>query len=374
MSNEGKPSETALLVGGAQRKGRKLSTRGRWYRMLSLACVVAVASLVPASLVAANVSSAATGKVASGAKITVAFSQIYCGNTWRATEDKAFYTEIAAFEKLGVVSGVRYLCANDNVATQESQIGDLILDHPSVLLIDPGSATALNGVIGQAKAAHIPVLVFDSGPVTSTYPYELDGDIPALMTVLGQYIVQRLHGAGNVLEVRGLPGVADELVFHQTLLKVFKPYPKIHLVSSVWGKWTDSVTETQVASVLSGLPPIAAVASQGGSYGAVEAFEAAGRPIPLVVGDDRGTFIKWWIAENKKNGYSTLSSETDPGIAAGAVYMGVQIALGKKVPRVTNMPILTITQSTLAEYANVPVSDVAVSHYSMTWFQKNLMG
>ena len=62
------------------------------------------------------------------------------------------------------------LDANNSVNTQISQINDLILAKVNVILIDPTSSTALNGVISKAMAAGIKVLVFSDGPVTSTKP------------------------------------------------------------------------------------------------------------------------------------------------------------------------------------------------------------
>jgi ribose transport system substrate-binding protein len=255
-------------------------------------------------------------------KVTLAFDQGYCGNTWRASMDSTYSHEINLLEKQGQVASSTFLCADNSVSTQISQVGDMILDHPSVIVLDPNSTTALNGVIAKAKAAGIPVLITDSGPVTSTIPYQLNTDNWDTMYVQGQYIAQRLHGSGNVLEVRGIPGLANEQSFHEALLAAFKPYPKIHIVASVWGQWDDAVAETKSAAIISSLPTINAVACQGGSYGVIEAFEAAGRPIPVIGGDNRGTFLHWWANEQKKNGYETLSYMTSPGIGAASAWFG----------------------------------------------------
>jgi ribose transport system substrate-binding protein len=287
--------------------------------------------------------------------------------------NSAFFYEANLLKSEGQIASYKYVCANGSVSTQESQIADLILDRPSVIIIDPNSTTALNGVIAKVHAAGIPVLVTESGPVTSTIPYELNEDNWGNMYQAGQYLAKRLNGVGNILEDRGNAGFTNETVFHYGLLAALKPYPKIHVVASVWGAWDDATTEAKVTAIISGLPKIAAVASQGGVYGALEAFAAAGRPVPLVTGDNRGTFLHWWAAEHKKTGYTTVSIEVNPGVGAAAAYVGLQIAEGKYVPKTMVMPVLTVTQATLPQYANTPLTTTAAHVYPASWFQANLL-
>lgn len=346
-------------------------SRGRfWVR----AGVCATAML---ALAAVGVTSTASAGASAGPKksnITIAFAEGYCGNTWRAAMNSAFFTEAKLLEKQGQLASYKYVCANGSVATQESQIATLIIDHPSVIIIDPQSTTALNGVIARAHAAGIPVLDTESGPVTSPIPYELNEDNWADLYLAGQYIAQRLHGVGNVFEDRGEAGLTNETVFHYGLLAALKPYPKIHVVAAVWGAWDDATSEAKTAAVLSGLPTINAIAGQGGTYGVLEAFKAAGRPVPVVTGDNRGTFLHWWAAESKTNpSFTTVSIEVNPGIGAAAAWVAVQIAKGTKVPKTMVMPVLTITQSTLSQYENTPVTTTASHIYPASWFQKNLL-
>ena len=345
-----------------------LDQRSGWLRkprLLLSAFAITAVTFAPITVSATSASA--------GSNITIAFAQGYCGNTWRAAMNSAFFTEAKLLQQQGQIASYKYVCANDSVSTQESQIATLILDRPSVIIIDPNSTTALNGVIAKAHAAGIPVLDTESGPVTSTIPYELNEDNWGNMYIAGQYIAQRLHGAGNVLEDRGLPGLTNETVFHYGLLAALKAYPKIHVVGSVYGAWDDATTETKVAGILSGLPKIDAVASQGGVYGALEAFKAAGRPVPLVTGDNRGTFLHWWAGQNKSTGYTTESIEVNPGVGAAAAWVAAQIAQGKSVPKTMVMPVLVITQSTLSQYANTPLTTTAAQVYPASWYQKHLL-
>lgn len=342
------------------------------FRIITAVCATALLAVGAAALLIAPDGSASPASAA-GSNITIAFSQGYCGNTWRAAMNSAFFTEAKLLVKQGQIKSYKYVCANGSVSTQQSQIASLILDRPSVLVIDPQSTTALNGVIAKAHAAGIPVVDTESGPVTSDIPYELNEDNWGNMYLAGQYIAKRLHGVGNVFEDRGEPGLTNETVFHYGLLAALKAYPKIHVVASVWGAWDDATSQAKTAAILSGLPKIDAVAGQGGTYGVLEALKAAGRPVPVVTGDNRGTFLHWWAAQHKAAGFTTESIEVNPGVGAAAAWVAAQIAKGVKVPKTMVMPVLTVTQSQLKQYQNTPLTTTASHVFSQSWFRAHLL-
>jgi len=306
-------------------------------------------------------------------KFVVGFSQSYTGNSYRRAEDAAFTAEAQKLKADGLKKYV-FEDANNSCSTQESQISDMIIEHVSVILIDPCSGTALNGVIAKASSAHIPVLVFNDGPVTSSIPYELNFDAPSYLRDEVDYVASRLHGHGTILNIRGIAGESSEALFQKGFEEGIKANPGLKVVGTVFGNWTESVSEEKVASILPSLPTVDAIVTQGGeAYGAIQAYEAAGKKIPLVFGGNRGSFLHWWAAEHKKDGYVTESMSANPGIGAAAVYVGLEIAKGKHVPKTMTMPLLKITQADLAQYANVPVTGIASKIYGASWYKSHLL-
>ncbi len=307
-------------------------------------------------------------------KVVIGFSQSYTGNSYRKAEDAAFFSVAKKMESSGQIASYDMLDANNSVSTQISQIDDLILKHVSLLIIDPASPTALNGAIAKAKASGIPVLVINDGPVTSTLPYQLNFNNPAQEAVAMQYVATRLHGKGNVMLIRGIAGTGTDAGFYQGMKEVLKKFPGLKVVSTVYGNWTESVAESAVASVLPSLPTVNAIVTEGGEgYGAIEAFKAAGRPIPLVVGGNRGHFLEWW-AQEAKHGYRTMSVSSNPWIGGAALYVALDILHGDKVPKNMTMPFLTITQSQLPQYVkSVPADGIAEHAYNNAWVTKNII-
>jgi ribose transport system substrate-binding protein len=342
------------------------------FRRKAAALALALGSVLALAGCGAATSPASSGS--HGSKIIIGFSQSYTGNSYRKELDRDFVAVAKKMEARGEIAGYDFLDANNSVSTQISQIDDLILKHVSIILIDPASPTALNGVIAKAIHAGIPVLVFNDGPVTSTLPYQLNFNNFQITGIPARYIAQRLHGHGNVLEIRGIAGTETDIQMHQSVLNVFSKYPGIKIVGSVYGNWTETVAESAVAGLLPSLPKVDAIVTQGGEgYGAIQAFQAAGRPIPLVVGGNRGYFLHWWWQEYKTKGYQTISESANPWIGGAAVYVALDILHGKKVPKNMTMPVLTITQQELPQYKDIPVTDLAQKAYNNAWVTDHLL-
>jgi ribose transport system substrate-binding protein len=312
----------------------------------------------------------APAHVSTKSSIVIGYSQSWTGNAFRKEQDADFVAVASAWVKSGKIAGYDLLDANNSVSTQVTQIVDLILKRVSLIIIDPSSPTGLNGAIARAKQAGIPVLVVSDGPVTSTIPYEIYGHDNVITEDEVQYIAKELHGKGNVLEVQGIAGYAAEAAFQSGMS--FKAYPGIKVVGSVYGDWSESATESAVASILPSLPTVnAVITATGESYGAAEAFQAAGRTVPLIPGGGDAAFIQWVL---KHPGYHTVSYSPDPGIGYGAAYVGLDILNHVKVPKTMIFPSLTVTQSQFAPYATFPATWQLQGTWGNAWVTKNLLG
>lgn len=298
----------------------------------------------------------------------IGFSNSYNGNTYRQTMEKLFKKLADKMVADGTLASYKILESNNNVATQVSQIESLILDGVDAIIIDPGSASGLNGAIEKANAAGIPVIIVNDGPVTTDKCYQINWDIASMASNAAKYMVDALGGKGNILVIRGLAGVPFDEEFNKALMDVLKKSPGIKVVGEVYGEWTESVAQKQVASILPSLPEVDGVIGQGGDeYGALQAFIASGRKIPIIIGGNRGNFLKWWSEQKAKNGYKTFSWAANPWSAASALYVAVDILNGVKVPKVMIMPALNITQDMVDDFANLKPDDIAYKEYDHQW-------
>jgi len=305
---------------------------------------------------------------AAGKGFVIGFSNSYGGNTYRQTMEALFKKLADKMVADGTLKSYKMLQSNNNVATQVSQIESLILEGVNAIIVDPGSAAGLNGAIDKAVSAGIPVVIVNDGPVTSDKCYQILWDTDAMATNAANHLAELMGKKGSIIEIRGLAGVPFDDSFHASVVKALKAFPNIKTVGTVYGEWTESVAQQQVSSILPGLKQVDGVLGQGGDeYGALEAFQAAGRKIPVIIGGNRGNFLAWWSQEKAKNGYKSFSWAANPWSAASSLYVAVDILRGGKVPKTMVMPALSVTQDMVDNFANLRPDEVAAKEYDHDW-------
>jgi ribose transport system substrate-binding protein len=299
----------------------------------------------------------------------------WTGSTFRKEIDSDYVTVAKAMEKSGKLASYSLLDAGNSLSTQISQVDALILKHVSLIIIDPTSTTGLNGAIAKAHQAGIPVIVISDGPVTSTIPYEIYAQYNKLTEAEAVFIAKQLHGVGNVLEVQGIAGLASTVSMLGGMTKGFSAYPGIKVVGSVYGDYSESTTESAVAAILPSLPTVnAVITSTIEAYGAVQAFQAAGRPVPLAIGDGCACFADWALTQAKTTaGYSTINLSANPDIGGVAAYLALDILNHVKVPKTMIMPYLNMPQSQFGQFSKFPSDYSLQVIYSNAWVNKNLL-
>ncbi len=302
---------------------------------------------------------------------TIGFSNSYAGNTYRQTMEALFKKLADQMVADGTLASYKMLQSNNNLATQVAQIESLILEGVDAIIIDPGSGSGLNGAIEKADKAGIPVIIVNDGPVTTDKCYQINWDTAAMAKTALDHLAEILDEKGDIIEIRGLAGVAYDEHFHNGVLEALEAYPDIKIIASVYGEWTESVAQMQVTSILPGLKKVDGVLGQGGDeYGALQAFKAAGRDIPVIIGGNRGNFLTWWSEEKAKNGYKSFSWAANPWSAASGLYVAIDVLKGVSVPKEMIMPSLNITQDMVDDFANLAPDEVAAKEYDHDWIVK----
>jgi ribose transport system substrate-binding protein len=308
--------------------------------------------LKPTTLVAALllvVAAQGSAMAADTAKKKIALSNNYAGNSWRQAMLKSWDKVTKDAVAKGVVAQAPSFTTAENQATEQAaQIQNMILQGFDAIVLNAASPTALNGAVKQACDAGIVVVSFD-GIVTEPCAYRIAVNFKQLGEMQIDYFAGR-GLKGNLLEVRGLAGVFVDDEIHQGTLNGVKRHPEFKIVGSVHGNWTQTVAQKEVAGILSTLPPVTVVATQGGDgYGAAQAFKAAGRPTPVIFLGNRHDELVWWKEQRDANRYETMSASIAPGSSTFAFWVAQQVLSGAKVPKEMTLPISTVTQKTLDE-------------------------
>jgi ribose transport system substrate-binding protein len=324
-------------------------------------------------LTAAIVVSCAGVAGAAGKKWRIAMSNDYAGNSWRQTMIRDFEAAVKIALDKGLIEEGKVFTTNESsAAEQAAQIQNLILEGYDAILLNAASPTALNAAVKKAIDAGIVVVAFDNA-ISEESAYRLITDFTYSGTVQSEFLGKKFPNGANVLEIRGLSGTYVDETIHQGIVDTFAKYPQLKLVGEVYGNWTSSVAQKEVAGILPSLPEIHAVATQGGDgYGALKAFEAAGRPIPLIIMGNRYDELEAWKDLLAKDpAYDTLSVTVSPSVAQVAFWIAIEALGGAEFPKTINMPPLTIYKERLDEFlAKTEKGGVATIAYPQEWVRE----
>lgn len=333
------------------------------------ALVTAAASMAAVTLAAC---SGGSGGGSGGGSVSIALSNSYAGNYWRQTMVNTYQAAAKDAKSKKLIAKSSVVNADNTASQQISQLQSMILEGWKGITIDAASTTALNGVIQKACSRGIKVVVFDSlatAPCATkvAFDYVQYGEFEA------DWVAKHLHSRGNVLEIRGIAGTSVDNDIHKGIVEGFKKYPGMKLVGSVHGNWTKSVTQQAVTGLLPSLPKVDAVVDQGGDgTGAALAFQAAHRPLPLIIMGNRGDELRLWKQQiGKPLGNKMVSISSEPGVASVAFWVDYMLVKGEQVPKTVTIPLLTINKPDLDKWIKVtPPIGVATPVFTLDYTRR----
>jgi len=300
--------------------------------------------LLAMAAAAATLASVATApSVASAADApSVALSNAFLGNAWRRSMITAFEEAAAKAQADGLISSWKVSNApGENSATEQiAQLKALLLDKPDILLVNPASPTALNPTLQQACDQGIVVVVFDSSTdlecahiVTNSF-----GDWARLST---QAIIDGIGGKGNVVVARGVQGSPPEIEMYAVQKEMLDANPDIKVAAEIFTFCDDAKAQEALLGTIASLPEIDGIVGCGEGLGAVQAFQTAGRKLPVVAFAPSGRALKFWGEGNGAPGSVAVMS--DPGQGVAALFTAINIKQGQTVPRVTIFPPVVVS-------------------------------
>ena len=271
------------------------------HRYARLLAAVAVVLLVAAAC-SSTPSSAGAG--AGTTRLKIALANSFIGNQWRVEMENVFKAACAMLPYSEQVDCSVYNSGND-VSTQSQQISNLISQGVDAIVVNAASTSGLNGVIQQACDRHILIVSFDN-TVDNPCGLTVNTDQVKFGQQLAQFLVDQLHGQGNVVMVTGVAGTGADNDRNKGAMDVFKANPGIHVVATYSGMWDSATAQRVTAAQLPSLSKVDGVWVSGGTDGVVKAFIHAGKPIPVVAGEGENGYRKFMagIAQPKITGMS----------------------------------------------------------------------
>ena len=257
-------------------------------------------------------------------KVQYCESTFYLGNTYQQGEITAFKQMIAKLAKDGKAeSNFIVQNSNNSVATQVSQLQSEIQSGCDVIFLNNNSTTAFCDQYTNAIKKNVLVISLD--PSYCNNAITVSFDVYENSYQLAANLYKGMNYQGNLLEITGIPGVADAATATAAATAAMKGHPGLKVVGQYTGQWTASVAQTATAQWIASHPGIKVdgIIDEGAMGVAAEtALQQAGRPlakVSLQEGDCQE------LAFQKQNP-SLVTYMTDQAPAPGA-YASMNVAL-----------------------------------------------
>ncbi len=205
--------------------------------MKRLSLLLACATLALCSCDKKSGDAPADGGAATG-KLTVGFSQIGAESAWRSAETSSIQDEA---KKRGVK-----LQFSDAQQKQENQIKALrtfLAQGVDAIILAPVVETGWEPVLKEIKQAKIPVILVDRGIKVSDeslYTTLIASDFVNEGRMAGEWLVKKLGGKGNVVELQGTPGAAPAIDRKKGFEEVLAKNVGVKVIKSQTGEFTRS--------------------------------------------------------------------------------------------------------------------------------------
>jgi len=284
--------------------------------------------LAGAACAAAVVVGLAQGAGAADKKYTIYLSNNFVGNDWRQQMERV--AKVSA-EKGPLAGRVDLKIENveNTVQAQINSLNNIIRAKPAAILIDAGSAEALNPTIKKACDAGIVVISFDQ-VVSEPCAYALESDWNRIPAVLAEWMADQLGGKGKIFVDRGLAGAPISAALEKGYLDVLKKSPGIEVIGNYNGEYALGPEQAGVASLLAAHPQVDGILTQGYGSGAMKALQDAGRKIvPVTAFSYNATAV----ACAQTAGAACILGSNPAFLSSEAIKLAVDILDGKEKPK-----------------------------------------
>ncbi|MBR1498739.1 MAG: substrate-binding domain-containing protein [Bacteroidaceae bacterium] len=134
---------------------------------------------------------------------------------------------------------LKFATAYDSDTRQIQQIDSLVESGIDLLIVAPNQIQTISPAIDRAYDKGIPVIVFERKTSSQKFTAFISADNYEMGRTMGKYVVTRLKGRGQVLEVKGLEGSSPAIERHNGFIDAISDAPDIKLVGSIQGDWTE---------------------------------------------------------------------------------------------------------------------------------------
>lgn len=305
------------------------------------------------TVIALAVTGAVSAPAANAAKIKIGVT-VYDMSSF-ITQGKEGMEAFAAANNIQLV----WNSAGGDVATQASQVEQMINQKVKGIIIVPVQADSLAPQVKAAKAAQIPVFAVnttlkDSSGLTSSV---LPDDVAAGAQEMEQ-MAKKLGGKGNIVILQGPLGSSPELNRTAGIMKTLKKYPNIKVLAKDTANWKRDEATNKLKNWFSSFgDQINGIVAENDDMGlgAVQALKEANKKLPIVGIDG----IQDGLAAVASGDFVGSSLQHGRVELAAGLAVALKVAKGEKVKSTYTYVMPPIDSTNVAVYTKNVVTDKA---------------
>ncbi|HIY65498.1 MAG TPA: substrate-binding domain-containing protein [Candidatus Agrococcus pullicola] len=275
------------------------------------------------------------------------FANASISNPWRQTGWITMNEQLQVLQDSGVISEMETRDAQDSDDTQIADIDYFISEGDcDAFIISPNSTAAITPAVERACETGKPVIVFDRGVQTDcavTFIHPIGGFAWGIDTA--EFLIDHLEPGDRVIALRILPGVdvleqrwaAAERLFEEAGIDAVDHFTDAD-PATIKNIIADELAQGEVQGIW--------MDAGDGAEAAIEAFEDAGAPYPVMTGEDELSFLRKW-AETGLTGLAPVYSNFQWRTPLLALEM---IFAGEEVPAEWVLPQNPITEAERDDY------------------------
>lgn len=300
-----------------------------------------------------------TSQYAKEGPYTIGFINWSTANSWTVQVDEEIKHEASLYpeiEELIVVS------ADGDVNKQIAQIEDMISLGVDALLVIPVAPEPIAPSVELAAEQGIPVIIFASQTATDANVTTLLANQVKFGRVLGDFLMEQLNCEGNIIALNGQAGISTSDQRRQGLTEAIEACPDggagITILAEEDAQWAYDQGKLATERMLAAFPEIDGVWSQGGAMtqGAIDAFEAAGRPLVPMTGEDNNGFMQAW-KDRIPDGFAAISASEPTWQSRVALQAALRALQGMPLNSFYELQVPTITADDIDDYVRPEYSD-----------------
>ncbi|MEF2071204.1 ABC transporter substrate-binding protein [Consotaella aegiceratis] len=288
-------------------------------------------------------------------KAKIGYDIYFSGNSWSVQLSKEFEAEA---ERHADEVEATYTESELKTDKQIANIEDLITKGVDAIIVTPISPTALIPVLKKARAKGIKVVLLASKIKSQDYDLLVTVDDVDFGKAGAEWLADKLGGKGKIIALNGIAGISASDDRWAGAQAVFEEYPDIEIVSSVDAGWDYAKAKVAVSNLLAANPEIDGIWSQGGSMtlGAIDALQAAQRPLVPMTGEDNNGYLKRWAALQDE-GFESVAPSKPTWLGSETLLATLKLLHGEEVEKDETLPVPMITETNLDEYVRPDLPD-----------------